>query len=188
VAAPDGTFGNRFDDPDSTYRVIYASSQRLGCFLETLARFRCDLSLIAELREIAGDDDHVPLGTVPATWLDTRVMGSAATDGRYADVGTSEWIAYLRRQLARQCVELGIEDLDAAALHRTAPRRFTQLVSREVYARAFDGIAYRSKYGYDLENWAVFEPFRLAAPVVDRIQATDGDFQGALRIHRLRLG
>ena len=34
-AGPDGTFGNRFDDPDATYRVLYASSQRLGCFLET---------------------------------------------------------------------------------------------------------------------------------------------------------
>jgi hypothetical protein len=42
AAAPDGTFGNRFDDPDSTYRVCYASSQRMCCFLETLARFRAD--------------------------------------------------------------------------------------------------------------------------------------------------
>jgi hypothetical protein len=39
-AEPDGTFGNRFDDPDATYRVLYASSQRLGCFVETLARFQ----------------------------------------------------------------------------------------------------------------------------------------------------
>ena len=41
-AGPDGTFGNRFDDPDATYRVLYASLQRLGCFVETLARFRID--------------------------------------------------------------------------------------------------------------------------------------------------
>jgi hypothetical protein len=26
-ASIDGTFGNRFDDPDSLYRVLYASSQ-----------------------------------------------------------------------------------------------------------------------------------------------------------------
>ena len=44
-ANPDGTFGNRFDDPEGYYRVIYASSQKLSCFLETLARFRADLSL-----------------------------------------------------------------------------------------------------------------------------------------------
>jgi len=47
-AGPDGTFGNRFDDPDATYRVLYASSQRLGCFVETLARFRIDPTLLAE--------------------------------------------------------------------------------------------------------------------------------------------
>jgi hypothetical protein len=26
LAGPDGTFGNRFDDPDAIYRVLYASS------------------------------------------------------------------------------------------------------------------------------------------------------------------
>ena len=58
---PDGTFGNRFDDPDATYRVLYASSQRLGCFVETLARFRVDPTLLAELAQIEGADDYGPL-------------------------------------------------------------------------------------------------------------------------------
>ena len=62
MAGPDGTFGNRFDDPEGAYRVLYASSQRLGCFLETLARFRVDIKLYAELTEIAGDNDYFPLG------------------------------------------------------------------------------------------------------------------------------
>lgn len=39
-AGPDGTFGNRYDDPEASYRVLYASSERIGVFLETLARFR----------------------------------------------------------------------------------------------------------------------------------------------------
>ena len=42
--AKDGTFGNRFDDPESEYRVLYASSQQVSCFVETLARFRPDLA------------------------------------------------------------------------------------------------------------------------------------------------
>lgn len=29
-AGTDGTFGNRFDDPDGSYRVLYASSTRVG--------------------------------------------------------------------------------------------------------------------------------------------------------------
>jgi hypothetical protein len=186
AAALDGTFGNRFDDPDSTYRVCYASSQRVCCFLETLARFRADLSLIAELDQIAGDDDYYPLGSVPVQWLETRLIGSGRPDGRYADIGTSEWIALLRNRLARACVELEVPDLDASALHRSVPRRLTQLVSREVYARAFDGIAYRSRYGQDLENWALFEPFQLADVRVYEIAVDDSDLVEAMRLHRLR--
>jgi hypothetical protein len=61
------------------------------------------------------------------------------------------------------------------------------MVSREVYARAFEGIAYRSKYGQDLENWALFEPFHLAEVRVYEIAANDPDFQRALHLHRLRV-
>jgi hypothetical protein len=55
-----GTFGNRFDDPEGYYRVIYAASVRVSCFLETLARFRPDLALLAELDEIEGENDFFP--------------------------------------------------------------------------------------------------------------------------------
>ncbi len=85
-ALPNGTFGNRFDDPQGNYRVLYAATQRVSCFIETLARFRPDLSLIAELQEIAGEDDYVPLGTVPSDWCDRRVMGAATVTGAYADI------------------------------------------------------------------------------------------------------
>jgi hypothetical protein len=69
-AGPDGTFGNRFDDPDATYRVLYASSQRLGCFVETLARFRIDPTLLAELPQIEGAMTTVRLGKCP--WSGSR--------------------------------------------------------------------------------------------------------------------
>src|SRR5258708_27234615 len=80
LAHSDGTFGNRFDDPQGYYRVPYASSQRLACFVETLARFRPDLTLLAELGEIEGPDDFLPLRTVPKDWLDGRVMGERGLD------------------------------------------------------------------------------------------------------------
>ena len=187
AAAPDGTFGNRFDDPQSTYRVLYAASGRLGCFLETLARFRPDLTLLAELAEIAGEDDFLPLGAVPLVWLETRRIASAQAEGRYAEVGASDWMALLRGRLARACVELGVGDFDAAALLAGAPRRLTQLVSREIYARGFDGIVYRSRYGQDLENWALFEPILLTAVHAFEIAADDPDLHAALRLHRLNL-
>ena len=63
-ADPDGTFGNRYDDPRGEYRVLYASTERVGAFVETLARFRPDPELVAALETI---DDHEPVtsGLVP---------------------------------------------------------------------------------------------------------------------------
>ena len=105
-AGPDGTFGNRFDDPDATYRVLYASSQRLGCFVETLARFRIDPTLLAELAQIEGADDYCPLGEVPIEWVEKRIMGLATTDNEYADVCSSEWISRLRQVIGNPFEEV----------------------------------------------------------------------------------
>jgi hypothetical protein len=159
-AGDDGTFGNRFDDPRGTYRVLYASSSRLGCFIETLVRFRIDVALQAALAEISGPDDHVPLGVVPREWRYGRAMGTANAAGVFAAIGTTESLAALRAVLAATVVEFGIVDLDAAAIRLSLPRGFTQAVSRYVYdLGTFDGVCYRSRYGDDNENWAVFEPF-----------------------------
>jgi hypothetical protein len=184
-ANPDGTFGNRFDDPDGEYRVLYASSARLGCFLETLARYRPDLPLYAELAEIEGEDDFVPAGVVPREWFDSRVIGSAEAHGRFADIGASEWISMLRRRLASLLISLGIPDFDAAVLQRSGPRRLTQNVSQFVYRQEFNGIRYLSKYGHDIENWALFEPADLTATREDEIRRDDPDLLEALRIFNL---
>jgi hypothetical protein len=76
-ASADGTFGNRFDDPEGYYRVLYASSQKLSCFVETLARFRPDLSLLAEFQDVEEENDFFPLGHVPPEWCDGRLLGTA---------------------------------------------------------------------------------------------------------------
>jgi hypothetical protein len=57
----------------------------------------------------------------------------------------------------------------------------------EVRRRGFDGIYYRSRYGHDLENWAVFEPFPITRAVTQAIAADDPDFLNALRILGLKL-
>ena len=64
-ASFDGTFGNRWDDPEGAYRVLYASSTRFGALLETLARFRPDLAVIAGLSEIEGRDDPIDAPFLP---------------------------------------------------------------------------------------------------------------------------
>lgn len=185
-AGPDGMFGNRFDDPDRMYRVLYASSRRIGCFLETLARFRVDPKLLAELAEIEGQDDYCPLGEVPREWLEKRMMGVATASGEYADVCSSEWISRLRTVLARHLEKFGLDDLDASVLQMTAPRGLTQLVSRLVFSERFAGICYRSKYGHDVENWALFEPFQITAKDSQSIRPDDSDLCRALQLHGLK--
>ncbi len=184
-AGADGTFGNRFDDPEGMYRVLYASSQRVGCFLETLARFRVDLKLLAELAEIEGEDDYCPLGEVPLEWMEKRVMGVATASGEYADICSSEWISRLRIVLAGHLERFGLDDLDASVLQMTAPRGLTQLTSRVVFSERLAGIYYRSKYGHDVENWAVFEPFQIEVKGSESIRIDDPDLQQALRLYGL---
>jgi hypothetical protein len=185
-AGPDGTFGNRFDDPEAMYRVLYASSQRLGCFLETLGRFRVDPRLLAELAQIKGDDDHCPLGEVPPEWMANRIMGVATAGGDYADICSSEWISQLRIALAASLRTLGVQDLDASVLQMTAPRSLTQLASRVAFSKGMAGIYYRSKYGHDVENWALFEPFQITVGSSEAIGADDPDLYSAFRLHGLK--
>lgn len=183
----DGTFGNRFDDPQAYYRVIYTSSQRLGCYLETLARFRPDLTLLADLAEIEGEDDFTPLATVPASWLVARLIGTGNIDGEYADVYAPGWIALLRRELASTAVALGLSEIDASTLQAGRPRQLTQEASLIVFRHGLDGIFYRSRYGHSIENWAIFEPFPLRNTSSAAIDANDPDLQSALRIHGLTM-
>jgi hypothetical protein len=186
-AGPDGTFGNRFDDPEGMYRVLYASSQRLGCFLETLGRFRVDPKLLAELAEIEGEDDYFPIGEVPLEWTEKRMMGVATAGGEYADICSSERISRLRIVLAGHLQRFGFDDLDASVLQMAAPRNLTQLVSRVVFSEGLAGIYYRSKYGHDVENWALFEPFHINVKDSESIQSDDPDLQRALRLHGLKI-
>ena len=187
LAHSDGTFGNRFDDPEGYYRVLYASSQRLACFVETLARFRPDLSLLAELDAIEGEDDFVALGTLPRDWLAVRTMGSAEIDGVFADIYGIAWVSLLRRTLAAEALRLGMKDIDLSSLERGEPRRLTQLASRQAYLLSFAGIFYRSRYGQTLENWAIFEPFPLEDSTSKEFSEDDPDLLEALRLHGIRL-
>jgi hypothetical protein len=187
LAHADGTFGNRFDDPEGYYRVLYASSQRLACFIETLARFRPDLSLLAELDAIDGANDFFPLGTVPRAWLSVRVMGSAEISGAFADIYAIGWVSHLRRSLAAEALRLGVKDIDLSTLEMAEPRRLTQLASRQAYRLDFAGIFYRSRYGHSLENWAIFEPFPLENASSSDLSEGDPDLLEALRLHGINL-
>ncbi len=192
---PDGTFGNRYDDPEASYRVLYASSQRVGAFVETLARFRPDLEVLAELEQIEGDDE--PPAGVPWAWLGTRMVGEATVQGRFADVGDVRTLAALRTALAATAIHFGLDEIDGATIRLRAPRAFTQAVSRFVYEQrdeqgSFAGIRYGSRLGDQFVNWAIFEPAPEAPGPFRSISASsvevdDPDLRSALDVLGLAL-
>jgi hypothetical protein len=199
-AGEDGTFGSRYDDPHGEYRVLYASSPRLGAFLETLARYRPDPGLIAAYAEIAGDerDEAFPTiapGLVPAEWLEHRCIGRAGHAGSFADVGHSDSLAHLRVALAERVLHHRLGDLDGSELRRRVPRAFTQEISRYVFETAHEhhetplcGICYLSRLGDELENWAIFEPSQPDDSTSLALERTDPDLQRALEKFDLMLG
>lgn len=42
----DSTFGNRWDDPEGVYRVVYACSELEGAYVEVLSRLRPDPAVL----------------------------------------------------------------------------------------------------------------------------------------------
>ena len=82
----DATFGNRWDDPEGIYRVLYAATQLEGAYVEVLSRFRPDPVVVAELAKIDGSSEEHQFGIVPSEWLETRAIGQATLAGVYADV------------------------------------------------------------------------------------------------------
>lgn len=161
---------NRYDDPASNYRVLYACSQRVGAFIETLARFRVDPALVSILASIQTDDevedDELPApGVVPREWLFARRIGEADIGGSYVVVSDSESLVHLRLAIAATLDEHGIDDLDGSTLRSTTTRAITQAISRYIYEltdadgkQEFNGIQYLSRLGDDLQNWGIFEP------------------------------
>jgi hypothetical protein len=196
----DGTFGNRWDDSEGVYRVLYASSSRLGAFVEVLARFRPDLHVVEALAQIEDPTSRARSpGELDASWLANRRIGVALVRGDFVDVGHSRSLARIRAALAPRVVHYGLDDLDAAAIRVSAPRGFTQEISRWVYdqstaagRRRFAGISYLSRLGDEFRNWAIFEPAGIRLPVTGKPEARpidrdDSDLRRALELLGVRL-
>jgi hypothetical protein len=168
--------------------------------MEVLSRFRPDLQLLEELAEIEDDGGASELpGDLDASWLANRLMGVARFHGEFVDIGHSSSLAHIRMALAPRVVHYGLEDLDAATIRLSAPRRFTQEVSRYVYdqstpegVRRFAGITYLSKLGDEFRNWALFEPAGEENPFAEEsapllIETDDPDLNRALELLGIRL-
>ena len=182
------TFGNRFDDPNAEYRVLYASSQLVSCYVEVLARFRPDYALLAELRAMDGEDDYQQVGVIPDEWFESRFIGTAEVGGNYADLYSPAWVSHLRSRLQPLCIEFGLTDFDVSVLIQAEKRIVTQRASSIVYdLGGFAGIYYASRHGLGLENWALFEFKATINPLipVQRVSKNDPSLTQALEILHL---
>jgi len=100
-------------------------------------------------------------------------------------IGASVSLAALCRRLAGVARRYGLSDLDGAAIRLSAPRGFTQEVSRFVYDRTdngdspYGGLFYLSRHGDDVADCAIFErgvPFPVTSLGRSPIAADGDDF------------
>lgn len=157
----------RFDDPQRQYRVLYTSEQRLGCFVESIARFRPSVAALKD----AGALLALP-ARVPASWRASRCVGRLRPeDGlRFLDVRAPETVEVLRRALAPLLHRLGVGDLDVSGV-RGPNRAATMAVGRWAHDAGFQGVGYRSRFADELDCWALlegatFERVGLAEPLL----------------------
>ena len=179
-AGPDGTFGNRFDDPgamfgilpEHRFRVLYCATQREAAFAEVLARFRQRPGLNPLLARIEDDEetleealrgavdpdflDHVVL---ESDWLQRRRVGFSriVAHGDVVDITHADSLAHLNEALAPLLTVLGIDELDLSSLTNQNHRVLTQYAARYIYRHEFAGIRYTSRLGTNWECWALFE-------------------------------
>jgi hypothetical protein len=142
------------------FRVLYAASSPVGCFVETLVRYRTPPNvehLISAFNAVENTaNEQISFGTVPASWLFTRSLGEAQTKRtRFADVYRSEWLSYLRRCLGRVTrLATGILLLRIliwrGSCHKTASlhnKLRPSLINSDMT------VFYQSRHGSDLFNW-----------------------------------
>lgn len=163
-AGSDPGIGNRFDSALGNYRVWYFATLLEGCYGETLAALRPDPAVIAA---VGREDDHVmPLGEIPADWRQRRIAVRATfpeRDRPFLDVEAASTRALLRNELPWLLAELGLDDIDVAAI-RSKDRRLTRWISQwtwqarnETGRPDFGGLRFLSRLNSDWECWAVFE-------------------------------
>lgn len=137
--------------------MLYTGETLQACLLELLPRFRPNLrALAAALGE--GERASPKTGTIPRDWLASRRWRRLhlEPEQRWLNLNRVEARQLMREELAPVLVELGVSDLDAAAV-AGPDRRLTQAVSRLAYEWGMRGIAYPSRLDPARTCWALFE-------------------------------
>ena len=140
----------------------------------------------------------IPAGTLPGSGSTTGSWGWPNSFEPTADIGAAASLSLVRARLAGRAIHHGLTDIDAAAIRLTAPRGFTQEVSRLIYecrtagAEPLAGIRYHSRLDDGTSNWAVFEaasdsPEPLHVLDAEPVQPDDPHVVHALAVLGLRV-
>jgi RES domain len=183
---------NRFDDPRGDFGVWYMAEARRAAFLETLARFRPDLKVLAALADLPdgefGDDTPQEAGVIPNDWhLKRRIGVCRVREGqRWADLTDLTIREGVRKALAQTFVEMGLDDFDMSdALSRR--RDITQAIARDAYDKGYNGVIYASRLDPQYRCWAIFERGTFDVLEVSTIARDDADLLAVAATFDLRL-
>lgn len=152
--------------------MLYATVQRRTAFLETLARFRPSLDVLAALQAVENTDEPLPRPRVPTDWYSTRAIGRIrlATRQRWLDLRSFETREALRLELAQTLLDLGLEDLDLSGV--VGPeRQLTQAIAQWAFDHGHAGLVYSSRFDAAHTCWAIpegvtFDPVGLPEPIL----------------------
>lgn len=125
--------------------------------------------------------------------MQPRTAATARLTGTYAAITEAQSVAALRPIFLQQAQQLGLEDLDAAALKDARPRSLTQHVATYIYETTkLDGVRFLSRHGDDHILWAVFErpedpdlSPHLHHPTLVNLKDDMPEILEAFRIHQL---
>jgi len=152
------SWANRFDDPARRFRTLYCARERRTALRETLADFRPNTKVLAELRRLRLDSDELRPAPVPLDWRDKRLLAPARIhfrSGELVDLDDSSVRGELEREHADLLERHAMDHLDIAQI-RSRDREVTQRIARALYDRGAAGIAFGSNLN-DLPCFALFE-------------------------------
>jgi hypothetical protein len=182
----------RYDDPLGRVPVLYAATERIAAFMETLDQFRFDLAALAARDEAVGDGaegiDRTE-GIIPEAFFDRRISRfGVAPDQRWPDARHPATHVHLRSALAARISALGPGSRFVLGDLLASDHRVTRLIGEWAIDHDFAGIAYASCHHPSLTCWAVYggaELVRLGKP--ERIAKTDPDLKAVAELWNLRL-
>ncbi|WP_347812635.1 hypothetical protein [Rhodococcus sp. Eu-32] len=130
--------------------------------------------------------------------MNSRVTGSGVIDGWFVVPGHLESLATLRKEFRARAIQLGLLDLDTAAIRDGRPRALTQDISHWINTltgpdgHLVAGIQFESRHGGDLALWALYERPGDGAVSVNvtpldygPVRENDPELIEAMRLHHL---